>query len=145
MKERFWETKSLSELDDDEWEALCDGCAQCCRLRFRDSETDALATKTLVCGLLDLPTRRCTSYPQRHELVPDCVVLTPEKAATFDWLPETCAYRRLAHGQQLEPWHPLLSGTFDSVEQAGVSVADQVISAKDVHPDDIEHHILKWV
>ena len=65
MRERFWETKTLDELDDEEWEALCDGCAQCCRLRFRDGESDQVVTTTLVCALLDLPTRRCTNYPKR--------------------------------------------------------------------------------
>ena len=145
MNERFWETKSLEELDDEEWEALCDGCAQCCRLRFQDSETDQLVTTTLVCALLDLPTRRCSNYPNRHTLVPDCVELTPKNARTFDWLPDTCAYRRVAKGQPLEDWHPLISGTNETVTRAGVSVTDQVISAANVHPKDIESHILKWV
>lgn len=145
MRERFWETKTLEELDGEEWEALCDGCAQCCRLRFRERETDPVVTTTLVCALLDLPTRRCTNYPKRHELVRDCVELTPENARTFDWLPETCAYRRVAEGRELEDWHPLISGTRETVAQAGVSVSDQVISAANVHPDDIATNILKWV
>ena len=145
MRERFWETKTLDELDDEEWEALCDGCAQCCRLRFRDGESDQVVTTTLVCALLDLPTRRCTNYPKRHELVPDCVELTPEAARKFDWLPETCAYRRVAEGRPLEDWHPLISGTAETVTQAGVSVTDKVISVANVHPDDIASNILKWV
>lgn len=145
MQERFWETKTLEELDDEEWEALCDGCAQCCRLRFRDSETDEVVTTTLVCALLDLPTRRCTNYPKRHELVPDCVELTSETARAFDWLPETCAYRRVAEGRPLEDWHPLISGSTETVTRAGISVTDKVISAANVHPDDIASNILKWV
>ena len=145
MEERFWETKTLEELDADEWEALCDGCAQCCRLRYQDSDTAPVVTTTLVCSQLDLTSRRCTNYPRRHELVPNCVELTPDTARAFDWLPETCAYRRLAQGLPLEDWHPLISGTVDSVVKAGVSVAGQVVSATDVHPADIEANLLKWV
>ncbi|MCY3857661.1 MAG: YcgN family cysteine cluster protein [Gammaproteobacteria bacterium] len=145
MSDRFWETKSLEELDDSEWEALCDGCAQCCRLRFRASESEQVITTTLVCALLDIPTRRCTKYPKRHELVPDCVELTPETARAFHWLPETCAYRRVAEGRPLEDWHPLISGTTETVTDAGVSVTDKVVSAANVHPDDIASSILKWV
>lgn len=145
MSDRFWETKSLEELDDAEWEALCDGCAQCCRLRFRANESEQVITTTLVCALLDIPTRRCTKYPKRHELVPDCVELTPETARAFDWLPETCAYRRVAEGRPLEDWHPLISGTTETVTDAGVSVTDKVVSAANVHPDDIASSILKWV
>ena len=145
QSDRFWETKSLGELTDEEWESLCDGCAQCCRLRFQDAETGRIATTTLVCGLLDVETRRCGSYPQRHALVKDCVELTTDNVLQFTWLPETCAYRRVAEGRPLESWHPLLSGTSESVTQAGVSVANQVVSVNHVHPDDIETHILKWV
>ena len=145
MRDRFWETKTLEELDDEEWEALCDGCAQCCRLRFRDSGSNQVVATTLVCALLDIPSRRCTKYPKRHELVPDCVELTPTTARTFDWLPETCAYRRVAHGRPLEDWHPLVSGSTESVTDAGVSVTDKVVSAANVHPDDIASNILKWV
>ncbi len=145
MIERFWETKSLEEFDEEEWEALCDGCAQCCRMRFRDTESDRVATSTVVCECLDLSTRRCEHYRRRSELVKDCVPFTPARAREFSWLPDSCAYRRLAEGLELEDWHPLISGTTDTVTRAGVSVDGQVVSAKDVHPDDIELHILKWV
>lgn len=143
--ERFWETKSLEELNKEEWEALCDGCGQCCRVRFQDSETDKVATTTIVCQLLDLRTRQCSNYSQRHQLVPDCVELNAENVKAFSWLPETCAYRLRAAGQPLADWHPLNSGSRDSVRRAGVSVDGQVVSEHHVHPEDVQQHILKWV
>ena len=145
MQDRFWESKSLEELDEEEWEALCDGCAQCCRLRFRRNDTAPVMTTSLACRLLDIPTRRCTKYPRRHELVPECVELDVDKAKTFDWLPDTCAYRLMANGQSLPDWHPLISGTHESVTRAGVSVAGQVISAANVELEDIEANLMKWV
>jgi hypothetical protein len=42
--------------------------------------------------------------------------------------PGTCAYRLLATGQTLAWWHPLISGTFVTVHQAGISVKDKAIS-----------------
>jgi len=58
--------------------------------------------------------------------------LTPANADAFDWLPATCAYRRLARGQDLPRWHPLLSGRPESVHEAGISMLGQMV------PD--EHH-----
>ena len=47
----FWETKNLGELNQTEWESLCDGCGQCCLIRFEDSETGAVGTTSVVCRL----------------------------------------------------------------------------------------------
>jgi uncharacterized cysteine cluster protein YcgN (CxxCxxCC family) len=58
-------------------------------------------------------------------------------------LPSTCAYRRLDEGKKLPKWHPLITGTPDSVHKAGVSVAGRILSEDEV--DDPEDHIVGWI
>jgi len=76
-------------------------------------------------------------------LVPDCLQLRPETVGHLRWLPNTCAYRLLAEGKPLFDWHPLLSGTPDTVHQAGISVRNKAISAVHVHPYDVEAYLIK--
>lgn len=141
----FWEEKSLSEMSEAEWESLCDGCARCCMIKLENEDDGRVYYTSLVCELLDLDTCRCTRYPQRHELVPDCVELTVDLAETLRWLPITCAYRRVAEGKPLPSWHPLLSGNRASVHDAGVSVRGKVIPVTLVHEDEQQQHIIDWI
>ena len=145
MSTPFWKHKALHQLDQQEWESLCDGCARCCMLKLQDEDTDEVHYTAVVCHLLDLETCQCTRYPERHSLVPDCVVLDAQRSLDFHWLPATCAYRRLAEGQDLEWWHPLVSGSRQTVVDAGVSVAGKVVSEADVHDDDLQSMIVRWV
>ncbi len=141
----FWKEKSLQEMTDGEWESLCDGCARCCMIKLEDEETSEVHYTAVVCDLLDLDECRCTRYPQRHELVPDCVVLTPARALDFSWLPLTCAYRTLAEGRDLAWWHPLVSGQPETVHEAGISVRDKVVPAAAVHEEQQQDMIVTWV
>jgi len=120
--EPFWRWKALEELDDAEWEALCDGCGRCCLNKLEDEDTGRIHLTRLACRLLDLGSCKCSDYVNRRDKVPDCVRITPEKARTLSWLPQSCAYRRLAEGRDLAWWHPLVSGSPDTVHDAGISV-----------------------
>lgn len=142
---RFWERKSLSQMNEAEWEALCDGCARCCMVKLEDENTGRVRYTALVCGLLDIDTCRCTRYPDRHKLVKDCVELSPDMAGTLRWLPRSCAYRRLAEGRELADWHPLISGNPQSVHRAGVSVRGNVVPVTLVHEDEHAHHEIDWI
>ncbi len=142
---KFWQSKSLQQMNDEEWESLCDGCARCCMIKLEDESTRQVHYTAMVCELLEQQSCRCTRYPQRHQLVPDCVVLTPRRTEDFHWLPRTCAYRTLAEGRPLAWWHPLVSGRAETVHEAGISVAGKVVSAADVHEEDHEDMIITWV
>lgn len=135
----FWE-KPLAELSDGEWEALCDGCGQCCLHKLEDADTGEIYETDVACTLLDVNTARCMDYPNRKAKVPDCLQLTRETAGTLPWLPKTCAYRLRANGEPLPAWHHLRTGSLDAVRAAGVSVAGRVISEDDAGP--IEEHVV---
>ena len=128
----FWERKKLAELTAEEWESLCDGCGRCCLKKLQDEATGKVAYTDVACKLLDRDRCRCTSYRRRHQLVPDCVALSPSDARTFDWLPTTCAYRKLAAGKPLDWWHPLVSGDPATVHRAGISVRGRALAEHDV-------------
>ena len=137
----FWKVKKLNELTRLEWEALCDGCAQCCLIKLQDEDSHEIYTTRVVCRLLDQQTCRCTDYAQRRHIVRTCLVLTPSKVHRLRWIPATCAYRLVAEGKELYPWHPLISGSRESVHTAGISVRGRTISEQDIDPDDLEDYI----
>ena len=114
QKPPFWQTKTLDEMSASEWEQLCDGCGRCCLVKLEDEDTGDIYLTRLACGLLDLKTCRCRDYAARHEKMPDCISITPEKVRTLGWLPPTCAYRRVEEGRDLLWWHPLISGSASS-------------------------------
>ncbi len=137
----FWQNKKIDEMTPAEWEALCDGCAQCCIVKFEDVDTQEIFFTDVVCQLLDPDTCRCTRYSQRSQLVPTCLALTPDLVRELGWMPATCAYRLLAEEKPLPWWHPLVSGNPETVHQAGASVRGKVISEKGIPDDELEDHI----
>ena len=139
----FWQNKRLAEMTAAEWESLCDGCGRCCLHKLRHDEDGALSYTNVACRLLDLHSCRCGNYAARRRLVPDCVQLSPAALDAIDWLPPSCAYRRLAEGRGLAWWHPLVSGDPGTVHSAGISVRGRaVVSEKAAGP--LEHHVVDW-
>ncbi|AEO49900.1 hypothetical protein F11_17200 [Rhodospirillum rubrum F11] len=140
--ERFWETKTLKEMTEAEWESLCDGCGKCCLHKLQEEDTGRIHHTNVACLLLDLHSCRCSSYETRWDTVPDCVKLIPKLVSRLKWMPETCAYRLLAAGQPLPPWHPLETGDPESVHRAGMSARGRSISEVEAGP--IEDYIVEW-
>ena len=143
MRERFWELP-LTELDAEEWEALCDGCGKCCLNKIEYEDDGSVDFTRVACRLLDGDTCRCSSYANRHDFVPECVVLTPSMLDQISWwLPATCAYRLRAEGKPLYDWHPLVSGDPESVHRAGASVRGWTVSEAEVPEDDWDDYIIE--
>ncbi len=141
----FWKTKALDEMTTQEWESLCDGCGQCCLVKLEDTESSEIYYTDVVCHLLDQETCQCGDYQNRCIRVPDCVKLTVDNLNDLAWMPDECAYRRLAEGRGLEWWHPLVSGSSETVHLSGASVRDKVTSETEIDVEELEHHIVDWV
>ena len=135
----FWE-KPLQALDRGEWEALCDGCGRCCIHKLEDEDTGELYPTNVACELLDRRNGRCSDYAHRKQRVSDCVVLNRDRMNELDWLPETCAYRLRAAGKSLPDWHYLVSGSRESVHEAGQSTRGWTVS--EVDAGDLEWHVV---
>jgi len=139
---RFWEHKTLDELNDAEWESLCDGCGRCCLHKLEDEETGKIHYTDIACRLLDTDTCQCKRYADRFSYVPDCLSARPLDADKLNWLPSSCAYVKLSKGEPLSDWHPLISGNPDTVRAAGISVAGRCCSEIDVPMAEWQLHLI---
>ncbi|HCO99959.1 MAG TPA: YcgN family cysteine cluster protein [Rhodospirillaceae bacterium] len=137
----FWKLKTLAEMDEMEWESLCDGCGQCCLFKLEDADTGEYALTDVACRYLNHDSCQCNDYRNRSRNVPDCVKVAPENIATLRWMPETCAYRLLDEGKDLYWWHPLVSGNRKTVHSSGASVRDKVVNEEMVN--DLEDHVVR--
>lgn len=143
-KQPFWKTKSLRQMTRQEWESLCDGCGRCCLNKFENETTGMIYYTDVACKLLDQETCRCANYRKRTQYVKDCLVLTPDSLPMMNCLPSTCAYRLLYEGRDLYSWHPLISGSKQSVHDAGISVRGRVVSEVGMTDEEMEERLVKW-
>ncbi|MFK7831090.1 MAG: YcgN family cysteine cluster protein [Congregibacter sp.] len=142
---RFWESIALADMDQKQWESLCDGCGRCCLHKLQDADTGEIHYTNVACRLFNEASCQCRDYPRRQQRIPDCMVLTSDQIGEFSWLPDTCAYRVLSEGGELPLWHPLITGDRQSVVRAGISVRGRVVSEEGIHEDDFQEFIIDWV
>lgn len=142
--DRFWETLTLDELSQSQWESLCDGCGRCCLQKLEDEDTGELYFTRIACRQLLQSTCQCKDYDHRFELVADCTNVRPLTDEKAGWLPPTCAYRLVAEGKPLFDWHPLISGNGQSVHDAGISVRHCAISEQDVAIEQYPAYIIEF-
>ena len=154
---KYWETIALADMDDAQWEAICDGCAKCCLHKFIDDEVDEahytdvakgeeeMFFTDIACQYLHTKTCQCTEYEDRTELVPHCVKLTQESLPEIFYMPPSCSYRRLHEGKPLPSWHPLLNnGKAHKMHSAGMSVRNKTVNELAVDMNKFEDRIVTW-
>lgn len=159
MSEPFWQTKTLEQMTDKEWESVCDGCAKCCLHKFIDDDSveyiettdqiqqdEQMEYSNIVCRYLNTKSCECTCYDNRRALVPDCVKLTKDNLKDIFFMPPSCSYRRLYEGRGLPSWHPLLNnGKKSAMHKADMSVRGKVIKDDQVDVEyEFEDHIVIW-
>lgn len=133
-KDKFWKTKTLNQMSDEEWDLLCDRCGRCCLEKTEDPQTGKIEVIPIACRFLNINDCTCIIYEERFSVEPNCLKITPKNISDFKWLPETCAYRRISEGHDLKWWHPLVSGGSESVHNAGISVRGRVMPYGYVKP-----------
>lgn len=141
----WWNSKPLEELNQQQWELLCDGCAKCCLHKLEDVDSEEVFYTKVRCRYLDEETCRCSDYANRSILVPNCIQLSADKLDQLGWLPSTCAYRLRFENKPLPSWHPLVAGDAQAPHRAGESIRGRSVSDEFVHPDGFEEHIVHWV
>ena len=139
----FWRRKTLSEMTEEEWEAVCDGCGRCCLHKLEDKETGEVCYTGVACRLLDIDRCRCRDYPNRKAGENVCLTMTPQNIDAFPWLPKTCAYRLLNEGKELPSWHPLVTGDSESVHEAGISLRNKAVSESYIDAEDLSPFIIE--
>jgi uncharacterized protein len=140
----FWEIKNLLDMNENEWESLCDKCGKCCVIKLEDFDTQEVHYTNVSCKLLCEKSASCMDYENRKSIVPDCIILSPDNLKDLKWMPETCAYKLLNEGKELPYWHPLLSGNDKDIVNSGNSVKNRVTNENKIKVKDLPDYIFNW-
>jgi uncharacterized cysteine cluster protein YcgN (CxxCxxCC family) len=102
-----------------------------------------------VCDLFNQTDGSCTDYWNRQTRVPSCLRLTQDNLDQIEWLPPSCAYRRIMEGRGLADWHHLVSGDKNTIHETSHSVLGKVVFEKDINTNNkenypYEEHIVEW-
>ena len=141
LRKLFWEKYSLDELNQDEWEALCDGCAKCCLLKIVDKKKTYITN--IACSKLELDSCRCSDYLNREKNVMACLKLTKDNLdKNSEFLPSSCSYKLISEGKSLPKWHHLISKDKECVHSTNQSIQEYCVSETSVDQENYEDHIV---
>ncbi len=136
------EIHSLQDIDQEEWDSLCDGCGICCLYKVRSWKDGETHLTRVACRYLNAEDGTCRIYAVRFDQMPSCIRLTKDNIHTYQWLPETCAYRRIAESKPLPWWHYLRSGKRNLVHDLGISVRHIATSEDNVDMNALINYVL---
>lgn len=122
-------SKKLEDMNEDEWEAVCNRCGKCCLVKLQDEDSEEIYYTDIVCKYFDIENGKCCEYENRCKLVPECLKLDKNNVDKIAWMPKSCAYRCLFEGREnLEP----------------TNINNRCISELLVDDQDLEDHIVEW-
>ena len=141
LRKFFWEKFTLDQLGQDEWEALCDGCAKCCLLKIVNKKK--IFITNISCSKLELESCKCSDYANREKNVKACLKLTKDNLhKNSKFLPSSCSYRLMSEGKPLPQWHHLLSKDQENVHRTNQSIQKYCVSETSVNNENYEDHIV---
>lgn len=143
-KKSFWENKKLNQMNEEEWESLCDRCGKCCLIKLIDEDTNFLHYTNVSCHQFDEEKCQCKDYKNRKKIVKDCIKLSSNNLEQINWLPNTCSYKLISEGKKLPYWHPLIQGTREVMEKGNHSVRGKVISENIIDQKNIKNYLFDW-
>ena len=141
MTKNFWQTKSLSDFSDDEWEQICCNCGLCCLVKLQNEEDDEIYYTRIICHLFDQKTRLCKEYKNRCLLVPECLKVTPENIDKLEWMPKNCAYRILNETGDLPKWHNLKKESDNFPKLPENLIADNLVGEENLEDYIVEDDV----
>ncbi len=141
LRKLFWERYTLDQLNQDEWEALCDGCAKCCLLKIVDKKK--IFITNISCSMLEVDSCRCGDYLNREKNVKACLKLTKDNLQkNSKFLPSSCSYKLINEGKPLPQWHHLVSSEKGGVHTINQSIKNYCVSETSVDQENYEAHIM---
>ncbi len=140
----FWENKKLNQMNEEEWESLCDRCGKCCVIKLIDEDTNFVHYTNVSCHLFDKEKCQCKDYKNRKKIVKDCIKLSSNDLESIKWLPNTCSYKLISEGKKLPYWHPLIQGNRKVMEKGNHSVRNKVISENIIDQKNIKNYLFDW-
>ena len=94
MREKpFWKSKTLHQMNSDEWESLCDGCGRCCLHKLEDEDSGKIHFTDVACHYLDEEECTCPHYEDRQSYVSDCLSIKPN----WEWSQFEDVFEQVKH------------------------------------------------
>jgi hypothetical protein len=141
VREKFWEKYKLDQINEEEWEQLCDGCGKCCLIKIK--EENKLYMTNIACQQIDLENCQCSNYRERTQVVENCTQLTLKNIeSNLSWLPSTCSYKLIYEQRPLPVWHHLISKDKKKVHQNGLSIKRTCLHESEVKNENLHQYII---
>ena len=109
--------------------------------KLEDEETGLLYPTNVACKLLDRRNGRCVDYKHRKKRVADCVKLDRKSSDGSTGCPRPAPIACGRRASRCRDWHYLISGSRETVHEAGQSTRGWTVSEEDA--GELEYHVVE--